>query len=96
MLEDTINLFVRPKVSKIFLFLLENTSEPKSISYITKKTNLQFSHAHKIIRKMESEQLISLEKIGRIQLISLTKKGTELAQKISKIYEILGVKYDAK
>jgi DNA-binding MarR family transcriptional regulator len=54
-------------------------------SSLAKSVDCTYSHVVKILQQMEQAGLINFNKQGRLKLLSLTKKGTEIAEHIDRI-----------
>ena len=57
---------------------------------LAKEVDCTYSHAVKILQTLERIGLVDFEKKGRIKLIKLTKRGTEVADHIEDIKKIVG------
>lgn len=82
------DLFFRRKPSTM-LIALKKMSRAKYGSQLAKEVDCTYSHAVKILQSLEELGLVSFEKKGRIKLIKLTKKGTEVATHIESIKNTL-------
>lgn len=82
------DLFFRRKPSTM-LIALKKMSRAKYGSQLAKEVDCTYSHAVKILQSLEELGLVSFEKKGRIKLIKLTKKGTDVATHIEAIKEVL-------
>jgi len=82
-------LFCEKPAKFLLLLLREYTDEPKTMSWLSWQTKCNFSHVITVINKYEKEGIVVREKQGRMQLLSLTKKGYIIAQHIEKIMELL-------
>jgi len=58
-------------------------------SSIAKIVDCTYSHVVKILQEMQKAGLINFEKQGRLKLLTLTKMGQEVADKIESIRAIL-------
>ncbi len=61
-------------------------------SILAKKVDCTYSHVVKILKEMENGGLIVFNKHGRIKLLSLTKKGKDIANHLQTIKEIINKK----
>ncbi|RLE41882.1 hypothetical protein DRJ16_05560, partial [Candidatus Woesearchaeota archaeon] len=64
----------------------------KSVVYassLAKQVDCTYSHVVKILQEMEKANLINFEKKGRLKLLTLTKKGNEMAEHIERIRNLL-------
>lgn len=58
-----------------------------SIVYLSKKSDMTYSHAHKILEQCELAGIIrNPEKVGRERMIVLTEKGLKLKEHILEIF----------
>ncbi len=71
------------------LIALKRLSRAKYGSLLAKEVDCTYSHAVKILQNLERLGLVSVEKKGRIKLIVLTKKGTEIAENIENIKKLV-------
>ena len=85
------NMIVREKIPDIFLCLLtENDySYNKSMTQISKETDITYSYIFKIIPEFQLNGFLNIEKSGRTSLVTLTKTGRELAILLRKLSEML-------
>jgi len=58
-------------------------------SSIAKTVDCTYSHVVKILQEMEKAGLVNFEKRGRLKLLTLTKMGQEVADKIEGIRAVL-------
>jgi len=63
---------------KIIKHLLENKEKPISIRDISKNLNIDYKNTHNIIRNLSDNNIVSTQKIGKSNIISLNKKLTPL------------------
>jgi len=85
---DSFDLFFRRKPA-MMLIALKKVSRAKYGSQLAKEVDCTYSHAVKILQTLEEIGLVSFEKKGRIKIIKLTKKGTEVAEHIESIKKIV-------
>ena len=78
------NVFFREKPA-MMLVHLKNTKNDIYASSLAKKIDCTYSHVVKILQEMEKSALVNFEKTGRLKLLTLTKKGEEIAEKIDSI-----------
>ncbi len=86
--KDNFDIFFRRKPA-LMLIALKNISKAKYGSVLAKEIDCTYSHAVKILQILEKLGLVTFEKKGRIKLIKLTKKGTEIAENIENIKKIV-------
>lgn len=68
---------------------LKNAKAEVYASSLAKQIDCTYSHVVKILQQMEREGLINFEKQGRLKLLTLTKKGSDVATKIDEIRNVL-------
>jgi len=78
------NVFFREKPTMMLVGLLHAKGEMYASS-LAKSIDCTYSHVVKILQEMEKAGLINFNKQGRLKLLSLTKKGTDVAEHIEKI-----------
>ncbi len=82
------NIFFREKPAMMLVAL--NTSKTDIYaSSLAKQIDCTYSHVVKILQEMSDAGLINFDKRGRLKLLSLTKKGSEVADHIEKIRTLL-------
>ncbi len=82
------NVFFREKPS-MMLVNLYNSKGENYASALAKSIDCTYSHVVKILQEMEKAGLINFEKHGRLKILTLTKKGSEVADHIEKARQIL-------
>ncbi len=82
------NVFFREKPA-MMLVNLANAKTEVYASSLAKSIDCTYSHVVKILQEMEKAGLINFDKQGRLKLLSLTKKGQEVADHIDKIRHAL-------
>jgi len=85
---ENFDLFFRRKPA-MMLIALNKVSRPKYGSQLAKEVDCTYSHAVKILQTLEELGLVDFEKKGRIKIINLTKKGSEVASHISAIKKLV-------
>jgi len=75
------NVFFREKPA-MMLVHLKNSETDIYASCLAKKIDCTYSHVVKILQEMEKSGLVKFEKTGRLKLLTLTKKGEDVAEKI--------------
>lgn len=85
---DNFDLFFRRKPA-MMLIALKKVSRAKYGSILAKEVDCTYSHAVKILQTLEELGLVVFEKKGRIKVIKLTKKGTEVADSIEAIRRVV-------
>ena len=82
--KEIFNVFFREKPTMMLVGLLNAKSEVYASS-LAKSIDCTYSHVVKILQEMEKAGLINFNKQGRLKLLSLTKKGQEVAESIERI-----------
>ena len=83
-MKDNFDIFFRRKPA-LMLVALKRISRARYGSILAKEVDCTYSHAVKILQSLEKLGLVGFEKKGRIKLIKLTKKGTDIAENIENI-----------
>lgn len=86
--KEIFKTFFREKPS-MMLVELKNAKNEVYASSLAKNVDCTYSHVVKILQEMEQEGLINFDKQGRLKLLTLTKKGSEVADRIDTIRGIL-------
>ncbi len=87
-MKDNFDIFFRRKPA-LMLVALKKLSKARYGSILAKEVDCTYSHAVKILQTLEVLNLVTFEKKGRIKLIKLTKKGTDIADHIDSIKRLL-------
>lgn len=85
---EIFNVFFREKPSMLLITLNASKTDIYASS-VAKHIDCTYSHVVKILRQMEEADLITFQKQGRLKLLSLTKKGQEVAECIDKVRTLL-------
>ena len=86
--EEIFNVFFREKPA-MMLVELKNAKSEIYASSIAKQVDCTYSHVVKILQQMQKAGLVNFEKQGRLKLLTLTKTGAEVAEKINGIRGLL-------
>ncbi len=86
--KEIFNVFFREKPA-MMLVELRNVKGEVYASSLAKKIDCTYSHVVKILQEMEKSGLINFDKQGRLKLLSLTKKGSDVAESIHTIKNLL-------
>ena len=86
--KEIFNFFFREKPA-MMLVELKNAKGEIYASSIAKIVDCTYSHVVKILQEMQKAGLINFEKQGRLKLLTLTKTGQEIAEKIDGIRTLL-------
>lgn len=87
-MKDNFDVFFRRKPA-LMLVALKKLNRARYGSILAKEVDCTYSHAVKILQTLEKLGLVVFEKKGRIKLIKLTKKGTEVANNIESIKKLI-------
>ena len=77
-------VFFREKPA-MMLVELKNANSNVYASVLAKQIDCTYSHVVKILQEMQKSDLIKFKKEGRLKLLELTKKGTDIATNIENI-----------
>ena len=86
--KEIFNVFFREKPA-MMLVELKNAKSEVYASSIAKMVDCIYSHVVKILQEMQKAGLVNFEKQGRLKLLTLTKTGQEVADKIDSIRTVL-------
>jgi len=73
----------------MMLVELKNAKNEIYASSLAKNIDCTYSHVVKILQEMQKAGLIIFDKQGRLKLLTLTKKGMEVADHIERIKNLL-------
>jgi predicted transcriptional regulator len=82
--KEIFNVFFREKPA-MMLVVLKNTKSEVYASSLAKQIDCTYSHVVKLLQQMQQAGLVNFEKQGRLKLLTLTKKGSDIAEHIDKI-----------
>lgn len=82
------SVFFREKPAMMLVTLLTSSQEHYASS-LAKVVDCTYSHIVKILNEMQKAELITFKKSGRLKVLALTKKGTEVATAIDQIRTVL-------
>ena len=82
--KEIFKVFFREKPA-MMLVELKNAKAEVYASSLAKNIDCTYSHVVKILQQMEQEGLINFDKQGRLKLLTLTKKGSEVANRIDDV-----------
>jgi len=82
------NVFFREKPAMMLVTLL-NKNNNIYASNLAKVVDCTYSHVVKILQEMQKAGLVTFEKQGRLKVLTLTKKGQEVASYINKVKNLL-------
>ena len=86
--KEIFNVFFREKPA-MMLVELKNAKGEVYASSIAKQIDCTYSHVVKILQEMQKAGLVNFEKQGRLKLLTLTKTGADIAEKIDGIRILL-------
>lgn len=73
----------------MMLVELKNSQVEMYASTLAKKVDCTYSHVVKILQEMNKAGIVSFEKQGRLKILTLTKKGQEIAEALDKVRTVL-------
>ena len=77
------NVFLRPKPCKVIVSLKDSNS--KYISELAKESGATYVHTTKLLRKLEKENIVSIEQNGKKRMVKLTDKGNKIANALNEV-----------
>jgi len=86
--KEIFNVFFREKPA-MMLVELRNAKAEVYASSLAKQIDCTYSHVVKILQEMQKEGLVDFDKQGRLKLLSLTKKGQDVAMRIDDVRGLL-------
>lgn len=86
--KEIFKVFFREKPA-MMLVELKNAKSEVYASALAKSIDCTYSHVVKILQEMEREGLVNFDKQGRLKLLTLTKKGHEIAGRIEDVRVLL-------
>jgi DNA-binding MarR family transcriptional regulator len=86
--KEIFNVLFREKPA-MMLVEMKNAKGEIYASQVAKQVDCTYSHVVKILQEMQKAGLINFEKQGRLKLLTLTKTGQEVAEKIDGIRTVL-------
>lgn len=78
------NVLFREKPAQMLLTLLYAAGDIYA-STLAKNIDCTYSHVVKVLHEMNNADIVTFEKRGRLKILALTKKGTEIAKNIDAI-----------
>lgn len=82
--KEIFNTLFREKPALMLLGLKNSKSEVYASS-LAKQVDCTYSHVVKILQMMEKNGVLNFQKTGRLKILTLTKKGQEIAEHIENI-----------
>ena len=86
--EHIFDVFFRRKPALMLINLYEKKNDVYASS-LAKIVDCTYSHVVKILQHMEKAGIINFEPHGRLKLINLTKKGSEIAEHMAAAKSIM-------
>ncbi len=86
--EKIFNIFFREKPA-MMLVTLYNKPNDVYASLLAKVVDCTYSHVVKILQEMNKAGLVTFDKQGRLKVLTLTKKGEEVAKRIDEVRNLL-------
>ncbi len=83
-----LGVFFREKPMQM-LINLKNAKGGIYASSLAKSVDCTYSHVVKVLQMMEKAKLVNFEKQGRLKLLTLTKVGTEIAEHMENVKNLL-------
>jgi predicted transcriptional regulator len=84
------NVFFREKPAMMLVTLYtKNSGTSIYASNLAKVVDCTYSHVVKILQEMQKAGLVEFKKEGRLKVLTLTKKGQDVASNMSKINDML-------
>ncbi len=71
------------------LTMLLHSSEEMYASTLAKAVDCTYSHVVKILQEMNKAGLVSFQKRGRLKILTLTKKGKDIASRLDEVQKAL-------
>ncbi len=87
--KEIFNTLFREKPA-LMLLGLKNAKSEVYASSLAKQVDCTYSHVVKILQLMEKNGVLNFQKTGRLKILTLTKKGQEIADHIENIRNNLG------
>jgi predicted transcriptional regulator len=86
--KEIFKVFFREKPAMMLVELRNSKSEVYASS-LAKQIDCTYSHVVKILQEMQKEGLVDFEKQGRLKLLTLTRKGLDVADRIDNVRGLL-------
>ena len=86
---DIINVLFREKPASMLVEMRRNSKKEMYASTLAKVVDCTYSHVVKILQQMQKAGLVEFNKQGRLKLLTLTKKGEDVAAHIDKVMTLL-------
>ena len=76
-------------VIKILVYLIRNNKKKSFVGNLYRNINVTHGSVFKLVKRLEDEGLLVRKREGREGVLSLTKKGKIVAEKLQEIEEVL-------
>lgn len=86
---DIFNVLFRMKPAQMLVEMRRNSKKEIYASNLAKTVDCTYSHVVKILQLMQKAGLVNFDKQGRLKILTLTKKGEDVASHIDKILTII-------
>jgi len=83
-------IFLREKPIELLLCLTRGNTKEKYPSLLAKDSKCTYSHTVHLLQRMEKSELVNFEKQGRLKLVTLTKRGEDVASLFDSLGRTLG------
>ena len=83
-------IFLREKPIELLLCLTRGNVAEKYPSMLAKDSKCTYSHTVHLLQRMEKAELVKFEKQGRLKLVTLTKRGEDVAGLFDSVGKTLG------
>ena len=83
-------IFLREKPIELLLCLTRGNTKEKYPSLLAKDSRCTYSHTVHLLQRMEKTELVKFEKQGRLKLVTLTKRGEDVASLFDSLGRTLG------
>ena len=84
---DIFELFLRKKPVMMMVKLMSQTEMYASV--LAKQVDCTYSHTVRVLQELKKMKLVNFEERGRIKIISLTKRGKEIAETFERLVKLL-------
>jgi predicted transcriptional regulator len=86
---EIFNVLFREKPAMMLIEMRRNSKKEIYASNLAKNVDCTYSHVVKILQQMQKAGLVNFDKQGRLKLLSLTKKGEDVAAYFDKVSTVL-------
>ena len=82
-------LFNKPKFVEVIICVYNNRKKKMNVSKISHSLNTTYCNVFAYLKNPNFGKLFISEKIGRERIVKLSKKGIEIAKRLSEVEEIM-------